>query len=342
MGMRQGVVLILWMLGCITYGQVSVLPDHNSICYTGRISFEDPLNPSFSISAASIKINFEGTKVDGRFSSEGGPSFFYIIVDGQTNPYQRNILEIKDVNEAQYTLIDSLPDGAHSLELVKLNESDTKITFHGFLITGTGLKDKPKRPALQLEFIGDSNTAGWSAWNAYDKGGNAASGAYFTFPGITSRMLNAEYSLIGGSSSGIADLCSWNLTKFYNRIHLKEEASDINTWPFSNNYWDFQPAAVIVNLGANDYYAKTPKAEIKKSWKNFIIHQLRVYYPQAHIVLANSYGWAYGEPADYVHEAIEELNALGETNVSFVKLGSSKNINSISSLYIASDSFSSS
>jgi hypothetical protein len=319
MSFNRNFFLFICSFGSLAHSQVSVLPDQSNISYTGRFSFNDPINPAFSMSASSIKINFEGTKADGRFSSEGGSSYLYIIVDGDANPYDRKVLEISDVNESQYKLADNLSEGIHTLELVKLNESDTKITFHGLIISGKGLVTKPKRPLLQFEFIGDSNTSGWSAWDAYDKGGNEASGAYYTFPGITSRMLNAEYSLIGASGSGVANRTSWNLTKFYDRIHLKDEISDFNTWNFKNNYWNFEPDAIIVNLGANDYYAKTPKQEIKTCWKNFITNQLRKHYPNSHIVLANSYGWAYGEPADYVHEAIEELRASGDDNISFVR-----------------------
>ena len=319
MSTKSFLFLFFCVLSFSSYSQTSILPDDKKICYTGRMAFDDPLNPSFSMSAAGIKINFEGTKVDGRFSSQGGSSFVYIIIDGVYTPYDRTILELNNVNESLYNLVDNLPEGKHTLELIKLNESDTKITFHGFIIAGKGLTSKPKRPVLQLEFIGDSNTAGWAAWDAYDKGGNEASGSFYTFPGLTSRMLNAEYSLIGASSSGVADRATWNLTKFYNRIHLKDKLSSINTWNFSDNYWSFEPEAVIVNLGANDHYPKTPKEEIKTAWKQFIVDQLRKYYPNAHIVLANSYGWSYGEPADYVHEVIEELKATGDNNISFVK-----------------------
>lgn len=319
MSFNRNLFLLVCLFGSLAYAQVSILPDNDNIVYTGRFSFNDPIHPEFSMSAASIKINFEGTKVDGRFSSKGGASYVYIIVDGYANPYDRNVIEISDVNELQYNLVNNLSEGMHTLELVKLNESDTKIKFHGLIIAGKGLVTKPKRPALQFEFIGDSNTSGWSAWDAYDKGGNKASGSYYTFPGITSRMLNAEYSLIGAGGSGVSDKASWNLTKFYDRIHLKDEISDLNTWNFKNNYWNFEPAALIVNLGANDYYARTSKDEIKTCWKNFIINQLRKYYPNSHIVLANSYGWAFGEPADYIHEAIEELKASGDDNISFVR-----------------------
>ncbi|MEM7371904.1 MAG: GDSL-type esterase/lipase family protein [Bacteroidota bacterium] len=315
--------VFLLCLGIVTMGmcqaQIIVSPEHEHILYTGRFSFADPEEPSFSMNGASIQVNFDGTEIKGHFSVRGGNSFLYVIIDGQADPYNRQVLEISGISEASYVIATGLPPGLHTLELIKLNESGSTINFYGLEIQGAGLTTKPQRPAIQLEFIGDSNTAGWAAWDAYDNGSSKTSGAYFTFPGITSRLLNAEYSLVGGSGSGIQDRTSWNLTKHYGRIHLRDPQTPQNTWNFADNYWEFQPEAVVVNLGANDYYAGTSKLEIKEGWKSFIQHQLRVHYPEAHIVLANSYGWAYNEPADYVHEAIEELHRDGERNVSYLR-----------------------
>ena len=317
--MNKIILYICLFLSFSIHAQVSIFPDHPAILYTGRFAFSDPLNPSFSLNGTSIKANFTGTNITARLSNSGVKSYVYIIIDNQADPYNRKVIEVASINEQAYVLADNLDNTTHSIEIIKLNESDSKITFHGLLIEGTGINTKPERPPLQLEFIGDSNTAGWSAWDAYDNGGAHNSGSYYTFPGIVSRLLNAEYSLIGGSGSGVTDKASWNLTKVYDRIHLSAPPSTINTWNFQQNYWNFQPAAVVVNLGANDYYANASKQEIKDGWKKFIQDKLRMYYPNAHIVLANSYGWAYREPADYVQEAIAELKNAGEENISFIR-----------------------
>ena len=317
--MKYTLILITFLFSFCSNGQVSVTPDNENILYTGRFAFTNVQAPSFSMNGASIKVNFNGTKIIGRFSNSGNSSYLYVIIDGQADVYNRQVLEISGNSENEYIIAENLSNTQHTLELVKLNESEGKVTFYGLEIEGAGLTTKPSRPPLQIEFIGDSNTAGWSAWDANDQGGSHSSGAYYTFPGITSRLLNAEYSLIGGSGSGIANQASWNLTQYYNRIHIGDPISTNNTWDFSNNYWNFQPSAVVVNLGANDYYANTSKQVIKESWKDFITNNLRVKYPNAHVVLANSYGWAYNEPADYVDEAITELQNDGEQNVSYVR-----------------------
>ena len=319
MGIR---VYILGLLAILCMNpvtkRISVLPDHQAILYSGRMAFNDPLNPTFSMSASGFKVRFEGSSLSGRFSTEDGNSYLYVIVDGKDDPHNRRIVEINSLNEDTYLLADGLPEGAHSIEVIKLTESYTKVTFHGLILSGVKLLPKPERPKIKLEFVGDSNTAGWCAWDAYDEGGNESSGAYFTFPGLTAKMLDAEYSLIGGSSSGVTDKAAWNLCKSYEKIHLQEEASELNNWNFNSNYWGFTPHAVIINLGANDYYGGATKNEIMNGWKDFIKNKVRNYYPDCHVVLANSYGWAFNEPADYVHEIVDYFHNQGDTKVSAV------------------------
>ncbi|WP_462248479.1 GDSL-type esterase/lipase family protein [Ekhidna sp.] len=314
--MKQLFIILLFVQSAAA--QVAIGPSNPNILYTGRIDFTNTNEPVFSLSGVSIEMNFSGTSVSGEFAASSR-SYFYVIIDGDDDPYNRNVIEVNGSTQQEIELVSGLSDELHHIKLVKLDESDSKVTFYGFEISGGGIEEKPERPDLQLEFIGDSNSAGWNAWNPYDNGGREVSGSYHTYPGMVSRMLGAEYSLIGASGSGVTDKASWNCTEVWDRVHLHENESTVNSWNFQDNYWNFSPSAIIVNLGANDYYANASKDLIKFSWKSFITQELRVKYPNTHIVLANSYGWALNEPADYVHEAIEELTDEGIEDISFVR-----------------------
>lgn len=296
---------------------VVIDPTNPNILYTGRIQFSDPSCPVFSHIGCSIKINFNGTGVSATFSSSK-TSYLYVIIDGQDDVHHRKVLKISPAKQS-YELAPDLSNGKHRVEMVKLTPYDSKITFLGFEVEGEGLGEKPMRPPLALEFYGDSNAAGTSAWDTKDSGTDEVNEGYFTFPGITARMLNAEYVSISGGGAGITGQGWWNLVDVHHLYHMNDPAAASNIWDFKNNPMNFSPDAVIINLSANDYYNKVSKNTIKEGWKNFITKNLRVYYPKAHIVLVDSYGWAYNEPADYLHEAIQELYHAGETNVSLLK-----------------------
>ena len=315
---RYFLAAIAAFLGIVlTTNAATIDPANPNILYTGRIQFSNPSRPVFSHVGCSIKTNFIGTGVSAIFNASG-TSYLYVILDDVADIHNRRVLKVTSTKQA-FELATDLPNGRHSVEIVKINQYDTKVYFYGFNVNGDGLAEKPTRPPLALEFYGDSNAAGQSAWDPNDSGTAAVNGGYFTFPAITARMLNAEYSNISGGGAGVTSQGWWNLVDYHNLYHMNDSPSASNIWDFKNNYWHFSPAAVIVNLGANDYYNHVSKTDIKNGWKSFITTYLRVYYPNAHIVLVNSYGWAYNEPADYVQEAIEELKAAGDDNVSFLK-----------------------
>jgi len=305
------------MLHTLTAGGVVIEPANPNILYTGRFQFSDPSGPVFSHIGCSIKINFNGTGVSATFSSSK-TSYLYVIIDGYDDVHNRKVLKVA-LPEQNYELVSDLADGAHSVEIVKLTQYDSKVNFFGFEVEGEGLAEKPERPPLALEFYGDSNAAGHSAWDPRDSGTDEVNEGYFTFPGITARMLNAEFSNISGSGAGVTSQGWWNLVDFHQLVHMNDPAVGSNIWDFKSNYWIFSPDAVIINLSANDYYKNAGKNTIKEGWKGFITNHLRAYYPNAHVVLVDSYGWAYNEPADYLHEAVQELKHAGDANVSYLK-----------------------
>jgi hypothetical protein len=288
---------------------------HNNVLFTGRFDFTQPDSPVFSHVSSSIKANFEGTSIAANFSSVKGTSYLYVIIDGNADPENRKVLKVTSGNATRFELAENLTDGSHSIEIVKINQYDTKVRFHGFEVTGGELLEKPESHNLKIEFYGDSNPAGHSAWDVADIGAAEKNGGYFTFPGITARLLGADYHNISIGGTGITDKAWSNLLDFHHLIHMDDSATGSNLWDFEN----FIPQAVVINVGANDYYGSATKQEIKAGWKNFITNNLRTYYPDAHIVLANSYGWTYNEPADYVHEAVEELKTEGDGNVSYLR-----------------------
>jgi len=309
-----GLAIVVPLVG--RAGRAGGLLPQDQALLTGRFEFSNPSIPVFSHVSSSIKANFHGTGISGVFSSAGGTSYLLIIVDGKADPAVRRLIKIDRRQPRSFILAEGLPAGDHQVEIVKENQYDTKVAFHGLTVTGGALLPKPSRPALSLEFYGDSNPAGHSAYDVFDRGAVVNNGGYFTYPGITARLLNAEYHNISMGGVGITDKAWRNLVRFYNLIHMNDPAAGRNLWDFR----DYRPTAVVINVGSNDVLAGAPAADVKEGWKRFIIRDLRSHYPQAHIVLLESYGWSHAEPANCLADAFAELNAQGERNISCLRI----------------------
>ncbi len=286
----------------------------DKVRFTGRFDFSGEV-PTFSHVSSSISANFQGSAISATFSASYGVSYLYVILDENDDPLDRKVIVIESSTVQEFILAKNLQEGEHRIEVVKLNQYDTKLGFHGFSVEDGLLLEKPEEPIFSMEFYGDSHPAGNSAWDEKDWGKAADNGGYYTYPGITARLLGAQYHNVSMGGAGVTS-GTWNLRDYHHLIHMNEAASGDNLWNFSIYTTD----VVVVNLGANDYYAGKSKWVIKNGWKDFVREDLRKHYPEAHIVLLNSRGWAIDEPADYVHEAVEELKAEGEENVTSITI----------------------
>ena len=288
------------------------------VLFTGRFDFSNLTKVVFSHVGNSIKANFSGTGVSVSLASASvgasAASYLYILIDDIVTPENRPLITVTGLRKKSYVLASDLPAGNHTVELVKESEYDTKVAFHGFTVTDGTLLAPPTRPALKLEFYGDSNPAGWNAYDPADGSAAINNGGYYIYPAITCRMLNAECSNLSMGGVGITDKAWRNLANYFHLINMNDPASRTNLWNFSN----YMPNAVIINASSNDHSSDATKAEIKAGWKNFV-NLIRGRYPNAHIVIAESYGWSYNEPTDYIEETVNEIKAAGNTNVSYVK-----------------------
>ena len=297
--------------------------DTSMIQYRGRMEFGANKLSSFSTPGSSIMVKFSGSSLYGTFSAEyfggNGYSYLYIIVDGNTDPLSRQIIRVERA-EQEYAIVEGLPEGEHVLEIVKNNESWGVIHFIQLRVPDGELLALPAKKPYLIEFYGDSNPSGWSAWNDKDRGGDSDSEGYFSYPGFTARSLDAEWVNFSVGGFGITDgMGKRDLTDYYDKIHVYSNSPEKNNWDFAQNNLGKKPDVVVINLGANDYYNNVTKEEMKAAWHRFVSELLRPVYPEAHIVLANSYGWALGEPSDYLEEVVEEFHAGGDMEVSFVK-----------------------
>jgi len=297
--------------------------DYSLIQYRGRVEIGTEKLCSFSMPGSSVKVKFKGSSLYATFSANNfngnGYSYLYIIVDENADPYNRQIIRI-DKSMQEYPIVEGLLDGEHTVEIVKNSECWGVVHLNYIRIPNGKILALPEKSDRLIEFYGDSNASGWSAWNDKDKGGDADTEGYYSYPGFTARSLDSEWVNFSAGGYGITDrMGNQDLTDYYNKVHIFTNSPSSNNWDFADNNLGKKPDVIVINLGANDYYNSASKSEIKNGWHQFVSKLLRPLYPDAHIVLANSYGWAFGEPTDYIVDIVEEFHVEGDFNVSYVK-----------------------
>ena len=276
-------------MGCPVVQGVTISPADPDIQYHGRWNFSNPSVPWVYWQGSCIIVNFDGTGVSLDIEAESGTEQFRVIVDGIVQP-NRLFVTGREVN----VLASGLPAGVHTLRVMKETWEGEKTFFHGLEITGTGLVSPPPRPALRIEYFGDSNMDGSSSYSEKDSGGM---GTYYAFPAMVARMLGAEMNLQAVGGAKLA----------------QNGDNSVRSFIFSQDYYTqnsnyrsgFDPHIIVVNAGANDLGAS--KNAIKNRYKSVIADLRTVYGISPHIVLFNAYGWDVNEPAEYIQEVVDEV-----------------------------------
>lgn len=276
--------------------KVKIDPADPEIHYSGRWERSKQSAPWCAWQGSAIKATFRGTAINAEFESDRN-EYVRIIVD-------RDVAKSRKIQLAEgkqcYVVATELTDGEHQVELVKETYSGKgRLTFHGFHIVGEGiLKPLNPKPRLRIEFYGDSNLAGHSLEHEKNKGGAAYTGCFYTYAGIVSRMLDAEYHNISRGGAIIAGRLN-SVTSFYNRVDFYEAEP---RW----DYYKFPADICVINIGANDINRKS-KQQIKQDYRT-LIASIRKVQPKAHIVIMNGYGWSRDEPANYTQEVVDEID----------------------------------
>jgi hypothetical protein len=320
--MRNCIFLSLILLGgCIAREQGSYSVKHyetsdEKIRITGRVLRGD--STTIYWPGTSVKVRFSGTTLKAHLKDENGKNYFNVVIDGDSLRY----LEVDTVKRF-YTLANDLPEGAHTVELIKRTEWDQgKTWFYGMQVTKGELLDLPEPNKKVIEFFGNSITAGYAIDDT--TGGDSPEGLftnnYYTYAALTARHFNADYYCT--VKSGIGIMISWFpmiMPELYDRL---DPSDSLSKWDFTK----VQPQVVVINLMQNDSwlvnksdhesfrktFGKIPPSgsQITAAYKQFVTG-IRKVYPDAHIIcaLGNMDATRKGSPwPSYVSSAVNQLN----------------------------------
>ncbi|WP_423149351.1 SGNH/GDSL hydrolase family protein [Rubrolithibacter danxiaensis] len=311
-----GYLLLLLTLNAVSQ-QLHVLPQNKDLKYMGRISHSPDIAELYW-SGSSVKMNFEGTAVKAVLKDERANNYLNVIIDNDS------IYKIKlDSVKKEYSLAEHLPNGKHSIELVKITEYDRgKTGFYGFELNKEGkILDAPAPRKRKMEFYGNSITCGYAVEDATgDSPASPFENHYLSYAAITARHFDADYNCI--AKSGIGITISWfpyTMSTVFDRLNPDDSSSK---WDFKN----YTPDIVVINLFQNDSWLvnmpEHPEFKrlfgSKKPSEDFIIDSytrfvktIREKYPHSDIIcaLGNMDATKEGSPwPGYVVKAVKSLN----------------------------------
>ncbi|HTV25218.1 MAG TPA: GDSL-type esterase/lipase family protein [Polyangiaceae bacterium] len=323
----------------------TIAADDARIQYSGRIDFQNPLAPTYSAPAASVSVRFAGTSISAlltdefRYGSERG--YHDVIIDGVIT---KKLMMEPGVEK--YELATGLPAGEHSARLVKRTQASLgKSSFKGFELTGDLLEPAAK-PALKIEFIGDSITAGegvegvnGSPECTQNGAGTVGAGwgqpfhnADRSYGVVTAQALDAEYHLTAVSGIGLVR----NYSQMYDARPMPEVYDLMFVEETASGPWDtgtFVPDVVVIALGTNDFSpgdapANTPRPQLAVATYTdayvAFVSELRGNYPNAQIfalssqLLGDDPANGYTPASDLraaIAGAVARLNGAGDAKV---------------------------
>ncbi|MEU7573283.1 cellulose binding domain-containing protein [Micromonospora sp. NPDC049240] len=280
---------------------------------------------------SSVQYTWPGTYFEGRFRGTG----VGIVLNDSQNDYAVQIdgtTVATLVTPGQTTYwVRNLTDAIHTVRLVKRTESPWAAGEFGGLVAAPGgvILAKPAARSRQIEFIGDSWTAGYGNMSttrdcSANGGVTRNSNADVTFGALTAQSLDADFQLIAWSGLGMVRNYNGGGTDNF-RTYYETDLQAL----WNSTVWQrpatWQPQLVVVGLGINDFSTalhagerwSTPDqlaADFRTAYLGFLDKLRARYGPDTFIVL--TYPDLSGTPlASSVQQVVRTRTDAGDTRV---------------------------
>jgi lysophospholipase L1-like esterase len=254
----------------------------------GRADDRDPAHPRLAYPATGLEFRFQGTGATLQLTADTPSSALTIVID-----HKAPTLAILKPGANTVTLADNLDDFPHTVQIYKRTETWQGIlTLDGLTLSpGATLLDLPPLPQRKLMFIGDSVTCGVGIDN------NAQCthdpqlpdiNAYESYGMLLGRRLDAETQLVCYGGRGlerdyrgltIADNVV-NIPQFLTLAIASDKPEGRVDWDASR----FQPDAILMSVGTNDFNLQKTKPLDEPTWvAEYVafLHKVRSLYPRA-------------------------------------------------------------
>ncbi|GAA0961149.1 SGNH/GDSL hydrolase family protein [Virgisporangium aurantiacum] len=227
--------------------------------------------------------------------------------------------------------VSGLARGTHRIRVVKRSESPWATSSFGGFVAGPGgaILAAPPARRRQIEFIGDSYTAGYGNMSATrtctSDELHRTTNADRAFGALTARRFGADYQTNAFSGRGMVRNYNGSdpgtdYRTYYERALL---AVPGDVWPTRG----WRPQLVVVGLGINDFStpvnpgepwtAETLATAYREAYQGFIDTLRARYGPRAVIVVSATYVYNTTALADAAQQVVAERNARGDDRVRY-------------------------
>ena len=219
-----------------------------------------------------------------------------------------------------------MTSGTHDIVIWRNTEASPggTTTFSGLTAFGAGgaLLAPDAAPARRIEVVGDSLSvgAGVEGDSTCTGGIDAYTDNYLAYGSVAARAVSADVVTIAYSGIGVyrnygettPTATSLTMPKRY-----PYALPDTVMWNFAL----YQPQAVVINLGTNDFGSGDPGTPYETAYVSFV-EAIRQEYADAHFILIDMYG---GTRLTRLNNILASLKASGETRVEVLSFNSVQN-----------------
>ncbi len=224
------------------------------------------------------------------------------------------------------SLASGLTAGTHDILIWRNTEASPggTTTFSGLTGFGTGgaLLAPDTAPARRIEVVGDSLSvgAGVNGDSTCTGGIDAYTDNFLAYGSVAAREVSADVVTIAYSGIGVyrnygettPSATSLTMPKRY-----PYALPDTVPWNFAL----YQPQAVIINLGTNDFGSGDPGTPYETAYVSFV-QAIRQKYADAYFILIDMYG---GTRLTRLNDVLATLKASGESKADILSLNSVQN-----------------